>query len=289
MDVYVISMPERTERRDAMRSMLGRLGVAASAVTFVEPVKVTDVPAGYARNGMTPGYTSLNLTVRDKVFGLASKDRRRFEKYHGDQGADDDGFLVFEDDAIERVPAAVIMPRVREMLMDLSISGMPWDLVYLEYCMEHCKDQPVSVGRWLARASAPYCTAAVLYNRRSIDRIRRCLDDRKRLIDFSYVDCIASDQLNAYIAKPALFAQDAFYGAGDLSHMTPDKLQWWLNLVIRMYPDADAEGRRHGPRLPACLDGAEMLSYVRWDHVAVICVVCIACVTALCWRRQIRN
>lgn len=199
---------------------------------------------------MTSGYMSLNLTVRDKVFDMAA---------HGS-----DSFLVFEDDAIERVQASEIMPRVYEMLHGLQ--GIPWDVVYLEYCMEHCSAAASEqrVGPWLQRASSPYCTAATLYNRTSIDRIRRCLDVRKKLIDFSYVECIKDDELVAYIAMPALFAQDAIYGAGDLAHLSPTKVQWWLNLVLRMYPDGDL---KHGPRLPACL-GRELFGYVRWGNVA---------------------
>ena len=252
MDVYVINMPQRTDRRNAMELLIGRLGISMQDVRFVEPVAVSHVPNEYASHGMTTGYMSLNMTVRDKVFDMAARGT--------------DVFLVFEDDAMERVHAEDIMPRVYEMLHDLN--GVQWDVVYLEYCLEHCASAPDQrVGQWLQRASSPYCTAATLYNRTSIERIRRCLDVRKKLIDFSYVECIKDNELVAYIAMPALFAQDTIYGAGDLAHLSPVKVQWWLNLVLRMYPEND--DLQHGPRLPACL-GRELIGYVRWGNIALM-------------------
>jgi hypothetical protein len=254
MDVFIINMPARHDRRASMRELMARLGI--ERYSFVEPVIVDDddIPLEYRANGMTSGYMSLNLTVRDKIFGMARTDV----------------FLVFEDDIIETIPVGAILPRIRAILRE---APPDWDLVYLEYCMERCSGQ--REGEWLRKGTAPHCTAALLYNRRSVGNLRQCMDTRKRLIDFAYVDCIKAQELRAYIAWPPLFAQDVFYGAGDLAHMSPSKVQWWLNLILKMYPGED-EIAVHAPRLPHCLNARQLAPYVRWDRVAAAVSVLVA-------------
>lgn len=259
LTTYVINMPNRIERRRNMVALMGRLGI--KDFTFVTPVDKGDLPPGFET--LPPGYASLNATVSVRIFDMQ----------RGKAGP----FLVFEDDAIERLPAEEILPHIDEILRSIPPS---WDMVYLEYCLEKCSAMGHSV---VSKAHQPYCTAAMLYNSESIDRVRRCLATEKKLIDFSYARCIAGDPplLNAFVSTPALFAQDAAYGAGDLAHLNPDNIQWWLNLVIRLYPDADNVTSE--PRLPACWNSKEILKYVRWWNVFVIAVLIIAVIWATVW------
>ena len=253
--VYIINMPARKERQAAMVSLMARIGI--ERYVFVEPVRKDAIPPGYERLAdVNRGYASLNATVASKIFSVQ-------ELIGGP-------FIVFEDDAIERVDAKDIQAHLAGIFADLS--GISWDMVYLEYCMETCHSTPIQPSiTHIRRADKPYCTAAMLYNSQSIPKIRACLASEGALLDFSYAACIKSGTLDSFVSSPALFAQDAAYGAGDLSHMDPGHIQWWLDFVIRMYPnDSDAAS---GPRLPACWNSREIFRFVRWTNVAVFLLV----------------
>lgn len=263
--VFVINMPGRTDRRANMRALLARCGLEENH-EFVEPVQVHEVPDEY--RGLTKGYLSLNLTVRDKILARAAS-----------LGAE--SFVVLEDDVMELCPPEQVLPRLRAIRSEVPPD---WDMVYLEYCMEQC-DKALKVSTNLRSAAKPYCTAGILYRTKSAAKIARCMDRKRLLIDFSYAECIDEGSLQAYIADPPLFAQDAFY-AGDLAHLnSPWRIQWWLNLIIHMYPDAHTG--QHYPRLPACRSFQHLLPYVRWRNVAVVLVALVAvAVLAFALRRR---
>lgn len=243
-----------------MMRLLHRTGFDMEDVEFVDPVVVDTLPDDYAH--LTKGYYSLNSTVRDKIFQLAS-----------DAGLPH--FLVLEDDVMEVVDPAMIQDRIRDILVDVP---QDWDMIYLEYCMERCWKSK-AVSKWLATAVKPYCTAAVIYRTASVAKLRDCLDGKKQLIDFSYVQCIQEHSLKAYVARPPLFAQNAAY-EGDLGHTrNPTTIQFWLNLFIRMYPDPNEPVKSY-PRLPACMSLSDLAGYVRWFNVAVMLIV-LVCIVAL--------
>lgn len=285
MDVFVVSLPSRTDRRANMAALLRRIGV--SRYTFVDPVPpppLEDIPAEFRAHGVTPGYMSLHLTVRDKVFDMA------LASSSSSSSPEEGAFLVLEDDVIEMVPAVEVMPSIRAILED---APPDFDMIYLEYCMERCDGAREGGRKLLRRARAPYCTAAILYNRRAIPKLRACLDDRARLIDMAYVDCVRKGELKAFIASPPLFAQDAAYGAGDLEHMDPSKVQWWLDWVIRMYPSptmtttttmtmtTHATTPSARARLPHCLTFKDVAPYVRWGNVVIVVSAIIIIVSAI--------
>lgn len=281
--VYIISMPHQVLRRERMVSMMRRIGI--HSFEFVTPVKLSDVHkyAAYAGK-LPPGYASLNITVAEKVFGMH---QARILNGRATPGP----FLVLEDDAIERVPAETIRSSIDAIIASLvgsdpsnsksdpsnSKSDQTWDMVYLEYCMEHCQESR-DTRVHVVPANKPYCTAATLYNSASIPTIRQCIKDQGLLIDFSYAKCIVQRELRAFVAMPALFAQDASYGVGDLAHLSPAHVQWWLNLIIEMYPDSKGKTADRRPRLPACWNSRELLDFVRWERVICILFICIASV-----------
>jgi hypothetical protein len=258
---YIINMPVRTERRAAMEALMQRIGIRS--YVFVEPVPKDALPDG-AYPALPPAYASLNATVTHKIFPMHARTYG-----HGSMVSkvSHKALLVFEDDAIERVPPASVLPHISSILR---VVPDDWDVVYLEYCMESCSSSNTQSP--VVPANQPYCTAAMLYNTAKLDRIARCVMDQGQLIDFSYAACIRAGSLRAYVSRPTLFAQDASYGAGDLSHMHPGNVQWWLNIVMRMYPDAGAGGASR-PRLPACWNSREMLGFVRWANVLGIALV----------------
>lgn len=246
---YVINMPDRKDRREHMIKLLKRTGF--TSYEFVDPVKIDVVPPEWAH--MTKGYLSLNKTVRDKIFDKALE---RDEPY----------FLVLEDDIMEMVDANKVQERIASTL---SSSPSDWDMIYLEHCMEKCS-KAQAVAPSLYKAVEPYCTASVIYRTGSIGRLRECFDREKKLIDFSYVQCIRGGRLTAYVVSPPLFAQDAYFN-GDLAHtQSPWRMHFWLNMIMRMYPDSKNE---HYPRLPACRSFSQLFYYIRWWNVGMLVIV----------------
>jgi hypothetical protein len=253
-----------------MEALLHRCGLDGNA-EFVEPVVVDVVPHEFRH--LSKGYLSLNLTVRDKVWRRAA-----------DLGIP--YFIVMEDDIMELGKPEATLDRITTILSEVPPD---WDMVYLEYCMEKCF-RSRKVSSQLKTATEPYCTAAVIYRTKSIGKLRDCLDTKKRLIDFSYVSCIADGALHAYVASPPLFAQDAYYD-GDLAHLSsPQHIQYWLNWIIRMYPDVDEgvdDRRKHYPRLPACISFADLYRYVRWRNVVIALLILVA--SSLVLRHVLQN
>jgi hypothetical protein len=144
-----------------------------------------------------------------------------------------------------------------------------WDLVYLEYCFEFCSKS----SKLLLPAYEPYCTAATIYNCARSANILKCLETEQKLIDFAYASCIkAGPRLRAFVANPALFAQDGDAGAGDLNHLGMFTIQFWMNLFVDMY---NSRGDRRF-RLPACRNTLTTLSYVRWGNVLVALLILTA-------------
>ncbi len=247
-------MPDRKDRRSNMISMMKRLGI--ETYRFVEPI--VSPPGLYPK---LPGpYASLNATVTEKIFGMQ----------RGKTGP----FLVFEDDAIERLDPREVVERLA-----LTIESLPpsWDMVYLEYCLERCSFAHRS--KPLVSAYKPYCTAAMLYNSSSIDKIRSCLLKVGQLVDFSYVSCIGNGSLKALVANPALFAQDPKDGAGDLKHLDWTKPQYYMNFILRMYPEPGESDSK--ARLPMCWNSTSVLEYVRWANVMIIIILVVAIFVAI--------
>lgn len=267
---YIISMPHQVLRRQRMVALMGRLRI--QSFEFVVPIRragLVHYPE-YAR--LPHGYASLNATVSGKIFDMHLA---RIVSGRVRPGP----FLVFEDDAIERVPAQTIVPHIKNIVVYLeTLASKRWDVVYLEYCMEHC-GKP-SEDMVVAPARYPFCTAATLYNSTSIPIIRNCLQKSSLVIDFAYAKCITQKDLRAFVSVPALFAQDATYGMGDLPHLSPKYIQWWLNLIIDMYPTADASGAPH-PRLPACWNSSETLAFLRWERLILLLLIVIGLIMAI--------
>lgn len=253
--IYIINMPSRIDRRNRMIALMNSIGLSTAEYTFVEPVKVdagTRVPAGMEL--MSREYLSLNLTVMDRILGSV-------------MGS---GYvLVLEDDLMPMISPADIKKRIKDIIAQAPRDA---DMIYLEYCMEFCGfEEPATP--LLNKAYRPYCTAAVLYKKSNVKKIQECMKKEGKLIDMAYASCISRGDLTAYVAKTPIFAQDVTLG-GDLAHLeSPKNIQYYLDKAVVLY-DKDATVSK--PRLPACADSMEALSYVRWGRIAVFIIIVVA-------------
>lgn len=251
-------MPNRIDRRNRMIALMNFMGIGAADYAFVEPVKIdityqtSRIPAGMEH--LSNAYLSLNLTVMDRILGSVMGD----------------GYiLVLEDDLMPMMPPAKIVQRIKDIVAEAPKDA---DMIYLEYCMEFCGMQQ-SETPLLNKAYKPYCTAAVLYKKTSVPKIRECLQKEGKLIDMAYSSCISRGELKAYVAKEPVFAQDVAL-QGDLGHLdNANNIQYYLDKFIVLY-DKDATASK--PRLPSCADSLNALSYVRWGRIAVFFIIVVA-------------
>jgi hypothetical protein len=223
--VFIINLPERPERRQHMVDLMSKLSI--SDYEFVVPIKVNDWNATVTENEMSLIQTILH------IFNLAKE--REYST-----------FLVFEDDIVIKQPPLWIVNKI-----ELAIDSLPkdgWDMLHFEYCFELCeKVQPYNDH--LLSSSRPLCTAAILYNLNSIEKIKNCIDFEQLNLDKSYVACFKKDNLHGFLCNPPIFFQDetfetdiqntlmkrlkqTFYTKGNICKSNLLYSIKWLNIIL---------------------------------------------------------
>jgi hypothetical protein len=248
MDVYVINMPNRTDRKERMKTLLQEMGIYNAI--FVTPVVVDTLDPRFP--GLNKNQQSLNKTLIEKIFPTARTN----------------AILIFEDDLMPMISPKDIVPRIQQIMKE---APKDWDMIFLEYCMEMC---PLTkkVSPALRKGYKPYCTAAVIYKRDSLSKMSDCMIQEKKLTDFAYVECIKKGSIVPYIADPPLFAQDGT-AQGDLKHMESKNIQYYMNFFLKMY---DTDKTTSYPRLPHCIPSTSLIEYIRWNNVMLVCIGIIA-------------
>lgn len=248
IEVFVINVPHRTDRRRNMEQVLNASGF--TNYTFVQPVKVDSLDPRFPN--VNTGLLSLQRTVIEKVFPLVKREH----------------FIVFEDDVMCVVPPHEILPRLEDMVTHLPPT---WDMLYLEYCMEMCPTFTPEVAPGVYKAFMPHCTASIMYKRSSIPKIIQCIERERKQIDYSYGACIRHRKLDAYLSWPPLYAQDAAI-QGEIKTLENDRVLYYLNKVFRLY---NTDATHSYPRLPACKTPSALIPYIRWSNVIVIVLIII--------------
>jgi len=185
--VFIINLPSQTTRRVYMVNLMKKIGI--SDYIFVTPVDVDP----QAQLGATKAQRSLTET---NILLMQMLSQSTAYPY----------VLVFEDDVVPKVPGDQILPRLAHL-----ISQMPhdWDMLFLEYCNETCL-LTTNVTKDISRAYRPFCTAAILYNTKSLNKIWNILSKyrKEKSIDKIYANHIYHSDIIAYIATPSLFSQN---------------------------------------------------------------------------------
>lgn len=188
--VFVINLPHRTDRRQNMEDLLKALGI--TEYEFVEPIQPSTSNLKHSMGIVTKNELSLMLTV-DHIFDKA----QAMGLYR---------FLVFEDDVMTTMSPKEVVKR-----MELALSRLPsddkWDMLYFEYCFETCEFL-TEYNDYLYQAASPLCAASIVYNARSINKLRTCLRTTKHNLDNSWSKCVQKEKLNAFLVNPPLFTQD---------------------------------------------------------------------------------
>jgi len=69
MNIYVINLPQRHDRKHNIQEILREAGFFHNTrIQFVEPVIVNEEDA--QKEGLSPSYLSLNKTVTEKIFEM---------------------------------------------------------------------------------------------------------------------------------------------------------------------------------------------------------------------------
>ncbi|MEB3201786.1 MAG: hypothetical protein VKK05_03090 [Synechococcus sp.] len=209
---------------------------------FVEPVKVDRLPDAF--KDMDKGEYSLIATVLYKILPNAAGDH----------------FIVFEDDVKPLIPSNLIKKRISQTL---SVVPSDWDMIHLEYCFEISLLTQSTNTPLLKKAFRPMCTAAIIYNKSSIEKIISCVNKEKQTLDESYVNCIRKSKLTSYISTPPIFAQQANLES-DLNFSAQiNHKAYWISKFFMMHGNPKTL-----QRLPSCIDSYETIYYVKWTNVA---------------------
>jgi hypothetical protein len=253
--VFIINMAKRTDRKEKMIKLMNDLDI--TDYEFVTPVPLDEIKELPKGSSISKENLSLNLTITQKIIPNAKGN-----------------FIILEDDLMCMIDAK----KVKSVIMRL-INKAPadWNMIYMEYCFEKCglatKIDDTGPEVQLKKAFKPYCAASIIFNYNRIKDVFDCIETEQKPMSFTYSTCIRDQRINAYISYPPIFAQDVKM-QGDLKHTDSIfKLHFWLDKLLYMY---DPNPAKSYPRLPACADSLEMLSYVRWYNIFWLIIFIIA-------------
>ena len=119
-----------------------------------------------------------------------------------------DLFGVFEDDLMMGASPQLTRTRLAATLAELPPAA---DLLYLEYCFEHCSRLDYNAQqRYIVRAGRPACAAAIILTRKGAEKVLRRMRRIFLALDNMYSELISTGELEAYLATPPIFYQDSY-------------------------------------------------------------------------------
>ncbi len=184
--VFIINLEERKDRKLNMIQLMNLLSI--TDYDFVVPVNI-NTSANVSNNEL-----SLIKTVQQILFSAKQNNL--------------DKCIILEDDiTILNTPEYV-----RHKIIDV-IDNLPpeWDMVYFEYCYESCNKKKL-YNDYLYKVHNPLCTASIMYNLSSINKINKCIGKYNSALDHMYSNCLKDNNLIGYMVYPQLFYQDPQYG-----------------------------------------------------------------------------
>lgn len=199
--IFIINLERRTDRREHMIEIMNDMGV--TDYEFVEPVLVENYD-------VTPNELSLIMTVKS-ILEVA-------------KGRGLDTCFIFEDDVVMNFSSEFVVEKIEKAIQNLPHE---WDMLYFEYCLESC-NKVKKFNDHLYKVANPLCTASILYNVKTIDKINKCIDRYNKNLDNTYLRCHKNDDIMGYMVLPPLFSQDKIY-ATDIQNKTRLNM---INLVL---------------------------------------------------------
>jgi len=182
--IFIINLEKRRDRRDHMTKLMSDMRV--TDYEFVEPVIVENY-------NVTTNELSLILTVQN----ILKEAKKRSL----------DTCFIFEDDIMMNNSPDFVIEKIEKVLDNLP---QEWDILYFEYCFESC-DKIKKINDYLYKVSNPLCTASIIYNIKSVDKINSCIESQKKNLDSAYLQCHKNDEIQGYMVLPPLFYQDNKY------------------------------------------------------------------------------
>ena len=248
--VFIINMAEkRPDRRQHMVQLMADMDMIH--YEFVEPVKAT------GNNNVTAGNMSLRNTLLHVIFPKA-------------MALQVGNFIVFEDDLMTLFPKESIKNEIETILQEACNSS--WDMIYLEYCVEACF-LGAQVSQRLQKAVNPMCSAAIIFNSNNLQNVTNCVALHESVMSFVYSHCIRNGQINAFVTKQPLFAQDARF-QGDMNHR--GFVHHVLSHLFNIYRNTIDEDDKPTQRLPHCFDSFQTFKHLTllfWILLLLLCII----------------
>lgn len=186
--VFIINLAKRKDRRENMEKLMNDLNI--TRFEFIEPIQITTKPVNY---NVSNNEYSLILTVKHIL--LLANDRHM------------DKCFIFEDDLVIKNSPEFVVDKIERSIRNLPTE---WDMLYFEYCFESC-GKIKQFNDYLYKVSNPLCTASILYNVKSIQKVFDCIESQSMNLDNSYANCHKDASIIGYMVAPPLFHQNKKY------------------------------------------------------------------------------
>lgn len=211
--IYVINLPNRSDRKKHMKNMLIKLGVNTNNIIFScdntlikmllkndvcrEKLIVSGSITEKAAMTLNDAYIANALTQLDYIKLIA----------HSNQNG-----IIVEDDIIPIVNN--VSKKLKTALDELPNDA---DILYLEMCYEDCT-KIKKVTPHLYKLFNPACTAGILYTPQGARKILKLCLPVFDGIDLMFPQLIKQNKINAYGISGMLFAQDEYFGSDANRH-----------------------------------------------------------------------
>ena len=210
INIYVMNIPDRTDRKIHMKNMLKKIGVNPnniifssenSHIPFRSKEDVKDRQKLIKQNKLTlEGSNKLNDAYVANALGQLD-----YIKVIADSKQNG---IIMEDDIVPLTHYQKI-----GLLLEKAIEELPEDadMLFLEMCHEHC-DKINKISKNLYKLYKPSCSAAILYTPTGAEKILKLCLPIFDGIDIMFPILIEKQKINAYGINGMLFAQDEYYG-----------------------------------------------------------------------------
>ena len=198
IQVYIINMANRLDRKTHMTSLINELGF--KNYNFVIPFKADlDTKQKY------------ETIIKRKSTLPLSKISHNMTYLNILNTAKEDKIIIFEDDVIMTKPINIVKKELYYIYYNVPLES---DMIYLEMCYENCNFKENEGFRKLEN---PLCAASIYYPNRNkrynlVNELINSKNFYKEAIDNMYRELIKSEKIQAYMYS-ILFIQDNKYGS----------------------------------------------------------------------------
>ena len=212
INIYVMNIPDRTDRKNHMKNMLKTIGVEPNniifssenldVIPFISKEDVKDRQKLIKQNKLTlKGSNKLNDPYVANALGHLD-----YIKVIADSKKMG---IIMEDDIVPITHYQKVGLILKQAIKELPLDA---DMLFLEMCYENC-DKINKISKNLYKLYEPSCSAAILYTPTGAEKILKLCLPVFDGIDNMFPILIKKQKIIAYGIDNMLFGQDEYYGS----------------------------------------------------------------------------